>query len=564
MKFSQIEYHRIDLEAVKTRFDELLRAMEQTRDFEQHYGLFMDMQALNDHNSTMATLASIRQSVNTLDPFYKDESDYIDEISPELQAMGIRLAEHLLESDLLPEYENKLGKHYFEKLRLQKKTFDPAIMGDLAEENKLATQYERLMGGAQVEFRGQVYTLSGLGTFLEDPDRSTRQAAAEASWGFMQANQSELDDIYDKLVKIRHKMARKLGYENFIQMGYDRYGRTDYDHEDVARFRAGIVSHVVPLAEQGFAEQKDRLGLDELTYYDVPFRFRSGNPKPQGDKDFMVNQAIRMYDELSPETSQFFRLMVDNELLDLEQKPGKMPGGYCTFIDDHSMPFIFSNFNGTSGDVDVLTHEFGHAFQVYTARDQIADLRWPGMEAAEIHSMGMEYIAYPWMEQFFGKDTEKYFYDHNVSNIAFLPYGALVDHFQHWVYANPDVTARERRAKWRELEQIYNPWVDYQTNDYLNAGGRWQKQGHIYSAPFYYIDYCLAQICAMQIFKRSREDRQKLWDDYVAICRVGGSLPFTEILQVGNFSNPFDQTVVQESISALSDYLASVDRSVIS
>ncbi|HHT21287.1 MAG TPA: M3 family oligoendopeptidase [Tissierellia bacterium] len=564
MKFSQMEYQRIDLPAVKERWSEILQAMAQAESFDEHYRLFLDAQALSDHSSTMATLASIRHSVDTLDPFYKAESDYMDEIMPQLQELANQLAEVLLATPFLPEYEDKLGEHFFNALRLQKKTFDPAIMPDLAEENKLSTQYDRLMGGAQVEFRGEVYTLAGLGIFLEDADRATRREAAEASWGFMQANQAELDEVYDKLVKVRHRMAKKLGYDNFVQMGYDRFGRTDYDHEDVARFREGIVRFVVPLAMKGFEEQRERLGLDELTYYDVPFRFLSGNPKPQGDKDFMIEQATRMYDELSPETSQFFRLLVENELLDLEQKPGKMPGGYCTFIDNYQMPFIFSNFNGTSGDVDVLTHEFGHAFQVYNSRHLIGEQRWPGMEAAEIHSMGMEYIAYPWMAYFFGDETDKYYYDHNVSNIAFLPYGALVDHFQHWVYENPEVTAEERRAKWRELEKTYNPWVDYQTNDYLNAGGRWQKQGHIYSSPFYYIDYCLAQICAMQIFKRSLEDRDELWQDYVEICRVGGSLPFTEILKVGHFKNPFDPAVVQEAIGAVKQYLGEVDTSRIS
>lgn len=564
MKFNDMPYQRIELDEIKRRFHDILREMNQTTDFAEHYQLFLDLQKMSDHTSTMATLASIRHSVNTLDPFYKAESDYMDQIMPQLQEMNMILADHLLASPFLADYEAKLGEYFFERLRRIKRTFDPAIMEDLAEENKLSTQYERLMGGAQVEFRGQVYTLAGLGVFLEDPDRATRKEAAEASWGFLQANQAELDEIYHKLVTVRHKMAQKLGYDNFIQMGYDRFGRTDYDHEDVARFRQGIVEHIVPLAEQGFAEQRDRLGLDQLTYYDVPFRFRSGNPRPQGDKAFMIEQATRMYDELSPETSQFFRLMVENDLLDLEQKPGKMPGGYCTFIDDYKLPFIFSNFNGTSGDVDVLTHEFGHAFQVYNSRDLIGEQRWPGMESAEIHSMGMEYIAYPWMELFFGQELDKYYYDHNVSNIAFLPYGALVDHFQHWVYANPEVTPQARRAKWRELEKVYNPWVDYAGNDYLLAGGRWQKQGHIYSAPFYYIDYCLAQICAMQIFQKAQTDRQAMWDDYVAICRVGGSLPFTEILQVGRLANPFDPAVVLQSIGGVKQYLEQVDRRKIS
>lgn len=560
MKFSDMKYERIDLESVKARAAELMTQLQEAKSFDEHYAVFEELQTLKSHTSTMQTLSSIRYSVNTQDPFYEAENDFWDESSPQLQELEFQLAELLLTSPYVADYENKLGKHYFKQMRQVKKTFDPIIMDDLAEENKLSSAYEKLMGSAQIEFRGGVYTLAGLGIFREDKDRATRKEAAEATWQFMQDHQAEFDDIYHKLVQVRHQMAKKLGYDNFIQMGYDRFGRTDYNHEDVKRFRDGIITHVVPLAKQGYHEQRERLGLDELTYYDVPFKFNSGNPRPQGDKDYMVTQATAMYDELSPETSQFFRIMVENELLDLEQKPGKQPGGYCTFIDDYELPFIFSNFNGTAGDVDVLTHEFGHAFQVYTARDHIADLRWPGMEAAEIHSMGMEYIAYPWMEGFFGDQVEKYYYDHNVSNIAFLPYGALVDAFQHWVYANPEVTPDERAAEWRRLEKIYNPWVNYSGNDYLESGRRWQMQGHIFGAPFYYIDYCLAQICAMQIFDRSQKDPQSLWNDYVAISRVGGTLPFTEILEVGHFENPFDEAVVKRSIKGVQDYLATVDR----
>lgn len=560
MKFRELPYNRPQIELVKEEFQVLFEAFEKADSFEEQWDLMLKIQAGRDRISTLYTLVSIRHSVDTEDEFYDKENDYFDEIMPQLQEVDDRFTTLLFASKWVEPFEARLGKHFFEKVRLAKKTFSPAIMEELSEEAKLSSTYDKIMGGAQIEFDGQKYTLSGIQKFFVSEDRALRKSAHEAYWGYLQDKRPEIESIYDEMVRLRNSMAKKLGYENFVQMGYDRFGRTDYDHKDVKKFREGVKQFFVPLAAEHFEKQRQLLGLDELYYYDLPFGFPTGTPKPQGDKDWMVARAMEMYDEMSAETAQFFRFLVDKELLDLEQKKGKAPGGYCTYMPVYGYPFIFSNFNGTSDDVDVLTHEFGHAFQVYNSRHHLMDeLRWPGMESAEIHSMGMEYIAYPWMEKFFEKDTAKYFYHHQSSNIAFLPYGCLVDEFQHYVYEHPQATPADRDAKWRELEKVYTPWKVFHHNSHLEEGTLWQRQGHIFGSPFYYIDYCLAQIVAMQIFNRTQEDRQSLWQDYLTICKVGGTLPFTEILKAGHFENPFDEQVVKQTVKGITDFVSTID-----
>lgn len=560
MKFGDIPYVRPDLEQVAAAAAAVFDRFAAAGTFEGQWKALLEYQALRKPLSSAAEVATIRHSVDTTDPYYAAEQDFFDEQRPRLQELNDRLYGLLLGSQFRAEFEARLGRHFFDRIALEKKVFSPAIMDDLAHENRLVTAYDKLLGGAQIPFRGETYTLAGLGPFTEADDRGTRRAAQEASWGFFADNADELDRLYDELVTVRDRMARTLGYPNFVPMGYDRMGRTAFGPAEVERFRAGVLEHVVPLAVAGAAEQRDRLGLDRLTFYDVPVQFASGNPRPQGDEEWLRARARAMYDELSPETSAFFRVLLEAEHLDLAQKPGKQPGGYCTFVEGVGLPFIFSNFNGTSADVDVLTHEFGHALQAYLSRDlPLEELRWPTSESAEVHSMGMEYLAYPWLPTFFGPDAVKYHYLHQTSNVAFIPYGSLVDAFQHWVYANPDAGPAARKAEWRRLERQYTPWVDYAGHPFLEEGGRWQRQGHLYWTPFYYIDYCLAQFVAMQIFLRSETGRPALWRDYLALCRLGGSVDFLGLLAAGHLESPFDPEVVGRTLAGIQADIAAID-----
>ena len=361
------------------------------------------------------------------------------------------------------------------------------------------------------------------------------------------------------MVKLRHKIATTLGYDNFIELGYMRMGRTDYGPNEVANFRKQIVNHVVPVVKKLVQKKKDILGLDHLYFYDG-INFKEGDPKPKGSPDHLIKEAQLMYRELSNETGDFFDMMVEEELMDLVNREGKRPGGFCTSFPKYDRPYIFSNFNGTDHDITVLTHEAGHAFQCYSSRNQpLLGYLWPTMEAAEIHSMSMEFFTWPWMHKFFKEETDRFKYKHIAGSLSFLPYGACVDHFQHWVYENPEATPKERNQRWLDLESIYLPDRDYDDLHFPKTGGIWQGQLHIYQMPFYYIDYTLAQTCAFQFWIKNQQDSEKAWKDYVNICKAGGSKSFTKLVALAGLKLPFDDGCLEDVVEHVSKWLDKVD-----
>ncbi|OOC62490.1 M3 family oligoendopeptidase [Paenibacillus ihbetae] len=560
MKFSEYHYERPDVKAFEQKFKELLDDFTSAGSYEAQDQAMKGINKLRSEFDTLQQIASVRHSIDTNDEFYKAEQDFFDENGPVVQEYITDYYRALVGSKFRSELEKKWGRQLFQLAELSLKTFSPEVIEDLQLENKLTTEYAKLIASAKIQFEGEERTLSQLIPFQQSTDRDMRKRAMEASSGFMAENEETFDRIYDDLVKVRTKIAKKLGFKNYVELGYARMARTDYNAEMVANFRNQVLEHIVPVASKLKERQKNRIGVDQLLYYDENFAFKSGNATPKGDPEWIVENGAKMYAELSPETKEFFTFMQENGLMDLVAKKGKQSGGYCTYISEYGAPFIFSNFNGTSGDIDVLTHEAGHAFQVYESRSfAVPEYSFPTYEACEIHSMSMEFFTWPWMDLFFKEEVDKYRFEHLASALIFIPYGVTVDEFQHFVYENPDATPAERKQAWREIERKYLPHRNYADNAYLEQGGFWHKQGHIFNTPFYYIDYTLAQICAFQFWKKMHENREEAWKDYLHLCRQGGSKSFTELVKVAGLISPFEDGCVTSVIGSIEAWLDSVD-----
>ncbi|MGL4361886.1 MAG: M3 family oligoendopeptidase [Cellulosilyticaceae bacterium] len=560
MTFEQYPYKRPDFDAMEKEVYRIVEQLQNTKTVEEQIKMIDEVHQLINDVDTQSNLAYIRYSINTKDTFYEKENEYWDEYAPKYEEVSSVFKKALVASAFKKELEKHYGKQYFDIIESELRTFSPDVCDEMAEENKLTSKYNKLISSAELEFNGQTYNLSGLRPFMISEDRETRRKAYEVSQSFFEANEKEIDDIFDKLVKLRDTIAKKLGFESYVEYGYMRMKRTDYNKNMVANFRKQVKKSIVPEATKLYEQQKSRLGLDVLKYYDEDFEFSTGNATPQGDADFIVENGKIMYSELSKETKEFFDFMINNDLMDLTTKAGKQAGGYCTFIPEYKAPFIFSNFNGTSGDIDVLTHEAGHAFQVYQSRHiDVPSLNWPTYESAEIHSMSMEFITWPWMERFFGNDTTKYKYSHLASAIKFIPYGVVVDEFQHYVYENVDATPEERKAAWRKIEKEYLPHKNYEGCDILESGTWWFKQGHIFKTPFYYIDYTLAQICALQFWKKMQHNREEGWQDYLNISNKGGTLSFLGLVKEGNLISPFEEGCVDNIIEDITKWLENID-----
>ncbi len=558
--FEEFTYKRPDFEAFAKEFQTALDAFEHAHNAQEQSQVMRHINDMRSEFTSMYNICLIRHTMDTRDEFYEKENEYYDQQMPAYQGLVTKFYDALLKARYRSELEQEWGPQLFRLAEMSMRTFDDSVVELLQEENKLSSQYTKIKAAAKIDFRGEEHNLSSIYKYEIDHDRATRREAAAAKWQFFEEKATEIEQVFDQLVKVRHRIAKALGYDNFIGLAYDRMQRSDYDAQMVARFREQVKEHIVPIVQELYQRQANRLKLDTLKYYDEDLRFPQGNPQPQGEPKWIVAQAERMYQELSPETGQFFRFMQQTGLMDLETRPGKATGGYCTFIDQYKAPFIFSNFNGTSADIDVLTHEAGHAFQVYSSRDKgMGEYVWPTTEACEIHSMSMEFFTWPWMQLFFKEEAGRHKFAHLSSALSFLPYGVSVDEFQHFVYENPEVSPAERNAAWRRIEEKYLPQRDYDGYKLLEEGRFWQKQSHIFNVPFYYIDYALAQICAFQFWKKDQEDHEAAWSDYLRLCQAGGSRSFLELVEMAGLQSPFEEGSFVATVGVIRDWLAEAE-----
>ncbi len=563
-KFSEQVYERIILDPVPA---ELLNAVEAIRNATNaqtvldNYKIF---DAFQGHLMTMQQLCDVRYTVNTADAYYTAERDYYDEKLPAVMAVFAQLADIIAQSPFRADLAAVIGDVAIRNMEMQAKAVSPEIIAELQRENALCSEYQALTASARIEFDGKTLTLPQLGPYMISKNRAVREAAARAQGQYFADNAETLDRIYDEMVKLRAGMAKKLGFNNFVEMAYCRRTRNCYGPDEVAEFRRQVVQDVVPGVTELLEMQYRRTGVDQPKWWDRAFNFKSGNPAPKDSPEVIFENGKKMYNELSPETGEFMNYMLEHELFDVLSKENKANGGYCTTMPDFQSPFVFANFNGTQGDIEVLTHECGHAFESYVAcrkYDYLAQMEYT-YEIAEIHSMSMEIFTYPWMPLFFKEDTEKFYYSHLSGNLEFWPYGCLVDHFQHSIYENPDWTPKQRNAEWLRLEKIYRPDVEFGDLQHYKDGGMWQRQLHIYLDPFYYIDYCLAQYVALAFWNKINADRDGAWADYMDIINKAGTRDYVTLLNEANVPSPFEEGTLRDLSEKVLGYLKSIESAV--
>ncbi len=562
MKFGEITFEKPDIKAYEIEFNKLINKFDDANSFDQQNEVLKEIYVKRDDFDTMSQLAFFQYTGNTQDKKLKDQSDFMDSILPVNQNLTSKYYKSLVNSKFKGQLTNKWGRRIFDLANYKLKGFDPSIMKSLAEENSLSSEFIRIKGSASIDFEGKMENLAGIMKYLSSKDRTIREKAFKARWDFFQENQEELDDIFDRLVKLRHGMSTKLGFENFVKLGYIRMDRVDFDEHMVSDFRDSIRKYISPIAKQIRSKQQKRLGLDQLERYDLGYFFKTGNPTPKGSPQEILDYAGIMYEELSNETDEFFKYLVKYDLIDVINRPGKAIMGYCWFLSNYQHPYIFANFNGTKHDVDVLTHEAGHAFQYFCCREnEIIEYRSPGSETAEIHSMAMEFLTYPWMDGFFKEDTQKYFYNHMSSAVSFLPGGCKGDHFQQIIYENPGFTPDERGDVWNEMCKLYEPDINRTRHPVLDKGRDWHRVGHFFESPFYFVDYVMAQICALQFLEKSKHDRKSAWNDYVKLCKLGGSIGYLDLLKASNLKSPFEESTVASVSATIKERLDNFDDS---
>ncbi|MFS0861900.1 M3 family oligoendopeptidase [Fredinandcohnia sp. 179-A 10B2 NHS] len=544
MKFKDFTYERPSIENVKAQMKQLIKSFQEAANAEQQISTIKKINKFREEYDSAQMIAHIRHTLDTTDPFYEKEYEFFNTFGPEYENVEADYYRALVETPFKAELEKRFGKQLFHIAESKVKTISEVVMDLLAEENRLTSNYQKLIANAKVLFEGEEKSLAQIDKYIiSNSSRTVRKQATEAKYEFFSKNQEEFDKLFDDLVKVRTRIAKELGFSNFTELAYLRWNRSDWDAEAARVFRENVLTHIVPLASKIVENHGKRIGVENVKIYDEKVQFLEGNPIPKGDPEWIIEQGRKLYSELSLETKRFYDEMTERELFDLVHKPGKAYTGYCTFLWKQKAPYVFANFNGTSNDIRVLVHEVGHAFQAYNALQvqEQPEYFFPTMEASEIFSMSMEFFVYPWLDYFFKEDAEKHKFVHLADSIVKMPRLCAGDEFQHEVYANPDLTPEERRQLWSEIEKKYLPYRDHDGIPYLVEGGIWQEVIHIYEVPFYLLDYVLAQVCALEFWRMSNENFEKAWETYVRLCKIGGSKSFLELLKEGNLQSPFEE-----------------------
>ncbi len=557
MKFCDMAYKRPDVENLLNRLRILKDEIENATEVSAQIKAYDEADRILQNYSTMGSLAYVRHTINTNDEFYDKENDFFDENGPVISDAIHSINKVLLKSAFINELKAHYGELLFLNTEISLRCFSSEIIELAKEENKLQSDYQKLYASATVLWEGETIPLTMLGVHKQSADRDIRKKAFLKDAEFFESHKKEFDEIYDKLIKNRNKQARVLGYDNFIQMGYDRLGRNCYTPKEVAAFREEIAKYIVPVVSALKEEQRKRIGVDSLHLYDNDIIFKEGNVKPKGSAQDILNAGLQMYSKMNGETAEFIKFMFDNGLFDVLSREGKAPGGYCTEFADYKAPFIFSNFNGTAGDVDVLTHEAGHAFAYFKAAKKgiISSYTSPTIEACEVHSMSMEFLTAPYHNLFFGDDTPKYQYYHLADALNFIPYGCMVDEFQHIMYENEDLTPDQRKEVWLSLEKKYRPHLKLEDLPFYKDGGGWQRQLHIYLYPLYYIDYCMAQTVAFQFFILSLKDYDKAFEKYLAFVDLAGTKTFEGLVKSADLMLPYEKGCLKETADQIAKWL---------
>lgn len=558
MKFNEMTYTRPDINALLAQCRELAAKAAAAPDGETLVRLYYAQSEAFAEYNTAANLANIHYTCDTRDAYWKAEQDFFDANGPAVTNASVEISRAFLANPHVDALTAKFGTTCVAGMKNAVLSMDDRTVELQQQFNALVSRYQQIYGGALVELDGKQLTIPQLGPYKEDLDPAVRRAAYEAEAGYFDAHRAELDELYGQIVQNLNAQARVMGYHDYSELSYVRMNRIGYGPEEIRKFRDQVVNDVVPQLQKVMALRAKRTGIAHPAFTDLPILFRDGNPKPIPGYKARMDAARTMYHKLSPETAEFIDFMQDNELFDVESRPGKMSGGYMTSLPSYKAPFIFANWNDTSGDVDVLTHECGHAFEGYVAeRDPAipADLECPGMESAEIHSMAMEFLTAPWHHLLFGRDTDKYALLHAEDSFVFLAYGCEVDEFQHIMYQNPDLTPDERNAEWLKLEKKYRPWIDFDNLPFYGRGAGWQRQLHIYECPFYYIDYCLSTMAALQFFLLSLTDHKDAWERYLRLVRRAGTASYTELLETAGLKVPFEEGSIKGIAQQMTDWL---------
>ena len=562
-KFKELKFPRPDFEVFKSLYENAIERVEEAQQGDDILEILFEVDELSRRITDVLNATIVRHTIDTTDERYEQDHLWFEENRPLFEKCIMDFNDVITNSPFRSYVEEKIGPMYFIKTDVKRKSFCEENIPLRQRENELMQEYEQLIGSCKEEVLGSPRSFGELQGMLSDNDREVRKAAFKSFSNFLHNNETRFEEIWSELITVRNQMGRNLGYDNYIPLAYLERLRLEYGEKEVDDFRQQIVDEIVPLCAKIYEFQAKALGLDELKVYDEKIIFADGNPKPAGDKDYMFNETVKMLRDMSPETDEFIGFMLDHELIDYDSRPEKAPREYATIFPARKAPFIFYHFDGSPTSLRSLHEGMGYAFAGYKAarRQHLEEYYASSSDIMEVHAMSMVYFANKYATEFFGDDAKKYVFFNLHNYITFIPFASAVDEFQHICYKNPDLTPKERTHIWRDLEKKYMPWRKYDEDDeFMEQGGYWYHKPHFFLYPFFYIEYAMATINALEMYQKYEERPSTAWKEFLELTDLGGSKSYLETLKLSNITPAFKEGAVANSIQyvkkLMEDYMS--------
>lgn len=555
-KFSELPYVPTDFDAIQQQLQQYIDQIRSADSAKAIFAVVESCDAMIDDLKYASTLAYIRSSLDCTDEFYAE--------AMQKEAMGSAMMDTspyyqaLLESPFLPQLEQRFGPEYCPRLEKEYR-LHAAGRELMAQEQLLVNQYQQSKAMMKIPFRGKNCSDGEILAFFDNPDRMTRVAARKAMSETYLAQKENFAPLLTQLVGLRQQIAVANGFDNYLEYANAGYDRRGYGEAELTAFCEQVKTDLVPLLRELQEEQRRELGVDKLMTYDRGLRFADGNAVPAGDARYLTEASKTMYDALAPEFGAFFRGMVDTESLDVTASPNKVAGmGFCTGIGRDRYPFVFGNCNGTDTDVAVFTHEIGHAWQMHLTSQQgyTALLEDMALDVVEIPSKTMELFTYPYAEEFFGRDANKFRQGHFRDALREIAAYCAIHELNTWIYTHPDATFEEIVEANTRIEVLYDPDVDYgELETYNRQGANLMRNMAVYMFPRYVISYALSAMCAMDLFARMQTDPAAAWEAYTKLCASGGSRCYPDTLAQAGLSPAYAPGSVKTVVTFAKQFL---------
>tara|TARA_B100001113_G_C21109618_1_gene622587 strand:+ start:862 stop:2544 length:1683 start_codon:yes stop_codon:yes gene_type:complete len=479
--------------------------------------------------------------------------DFVEQVQPELAKVGDLLNRKLAESPFADALDSVEYNVLLRDTRMDLALFREENIPLGTELTKLGQRYNEICGAMTVEFDGEERTMQQMGKYLQVNDRDVRESAYRAVGDRRFQDAEEIDELFDSMIALRHQVAQNAGYENFRDYIFDAKHRFDYTPEDCESFQNAIEQICVPLMRDIDEERREALGLGMLRMWDMGHDVQGRKPlQPFSEVEEMVAGTSRMFHRLSTELGDFFDSLRDGTSLDLDSRKGKAPGGYQLQRDHSRKPFIFMNATGLQRDLETMVHEAGHAFHsIYADHLPLVDYRSAPIEFCEVAAMSMELLTHDFLDEFYSSDdANRAVREHLEGIVSILAWIATIDAFQHWIYTHPGHSKEERHQQWLELGDRFGSNLDWSGFEEWRKVG-WQRQLHLFSYPFYYIEYGIAQLGALQLWLQYQKNPQTALDNYAKCMKLGGSRPLPELFEAGEMSFDLGNATVQGLIDAV-------------